>query len=121
MTDRFITVAEYITYAEAVELYQALEQVEILSLVKSCGPPSLPFGEGIYYQLQIKIKDHQVAEPVLRLFSENQAKNRVQVPTCPTCGSVYVEPEEKLPLWRKIIYAGTTVYKCQPYQHTFFV
>ncbi|QNP51572.1 hypothetical protein H9L05_16480 [Hymenobacter qilianensis] len=37
--------AQYLTYAEAVDLYNQLREAEIAALVKTCGPPSLPFGK----------------------------------------------------------------------------
>lgn len=120
MTERLVPAAKYLTYTEAIGLYNALEQEGVIALVKSCGPPSLPFGEGLYYQLQLKEEDLATARPVLAEFSEKQAKISLEPQTCSHCGSVHVWPERNLSWWKKVIYAGTTVFKCQHCGHEFF-
>jgi hypothetical protein len=119
MTQRLVPAAQYLTYTEAIGLYHALSAVGVAALVKSCGPPSLPFGDGLYFQLQIQRQDLATAGPVLEEFSRKQAKISGEPQTCPACGSVYVWPERDLAWWKKIIYAGTTVYKCQDCRHSF--
>jgi hypothetical protein len=43
-----VPVAEYLTYAEAVSLYnQLLNEAEVVALVKNYGPATLPFGDGL--------------------------------------------------------------------------
>ncbi|MBC3541667.1 hypothetical protein ACFSC6_01940 [Rufibacter sediminis] len=120
MSERLVPAAKYLTYTEAIGLYNALTQVGVVALVKTCGPPSLPFGDGLYYQLQLQQKDLEAAHPVLEEFSQKQAQISVEAQTCPRCGSVYVWPDSHLPWWKKVIYAGTTVYKCQDCGHSFF-
>ncbi|KAA3438294.1 hypothetical protein [Rufibacter hautae] len=120
MSERLVPAAKYLTYTEAIGLYNALTQVGVVAMVKTCGPPSLPFGDGLYYQLQLQKKDLAAAQPVLEEFSQKQAQISEEAQTCPHCGSVYVWPERDLAWWKKLVYAGTTVYKCQNCSHSFF-
>ena len=64
-----IPAAHYLTYAEAVSLYNELRDADIAALVKTCGPPSLPFGEGLYYQLLIE--EDEAAAPDRRRWSRS--------------------------------------------------
>ncbi|WP_207430731.1 hypothetical protein [Sabulibacter ruber] len=120
MSERLVPAAKYLTYTEAIGLYNALANVGVVALVKSCGPPSLPFGDGLYYQLQVQEKDLETAQPVLAEFSQKQAQISVEPHFCPNCGSAYVWPERNLSWWKKVIYAGTTVFKCHDCGHSFF-
>jgi hypothetical protein len=120
VTKTLVPLIQYLTYAEAVELYHDLLDLEVVALVKSCGPPRLPYGAGIYYQLLVQPEDVAKAQPVLALFSQKQAKNESKAPFCPRCASTQVYPKTKLSWWRKIIYAGTTVWECQACHRTFF-
>ncbi|GAB2536289.1 hypothetical protein [Rufibacter soli] len=120
MTQGLVPVATYLSYAEAADLYQALQEIEILALVKSCGPPTLPYGEGKYFQLLLPEEALLPAKPVLEAFLENQAQNASQPLTCPTCGSLELNHSLDLPWWRKLFYAGTTVYRCGACRHSFF-
>ncbi|QHL86429.1 hypothetical protein GU926_02810 [Nibribacter ruber] len=120
MNETLVPLAQYLTYAQAVDLYNDLMDIEVVGLVKSCGPPSLPYGAGIYYQLLVKQQDLPLSEAVLAEFSQKQAKNESQGPTCPHCGSQQVVIKSNISWWRKIIYAGTTVWKCQTCHRTYF-
>ncbi|MFB9861985.1 hypothetical protein [Rufibacter immobilis] len=120
MSERLVPAAKYLTYTEAIGLYNALEQVGVVALVKSCGPPSLPFGDGLYYQLQLQEKDLIPAQPVLNEFIQQQANISQETQTCPNCGSLQVWPQRNLSWWKKVLYAGTTVYQCTGCSHSFF-
>ena len=120
MTQCLVPAATYLSYAEAADLYQALQEVHVLALVKTCGPPTLPYGEGKYFQLLVSEEAQLTVQPVLEAFSEKQAQN-VQLPfACPKCRSLEVGLRQNLAWWRKILYAGTTVYQCQTCCHSFF-
>ncbi|WP_066831101.1 hypothetical protein [Rufibacter ruber] len=120
MNQRLTAVAQYLSYSEAIGLYQALKEAGVVALVKSSGPPSLPFGEGLYFQLLIAAENLPAAQTVLDLFSEKQAGNSHRAQTCPRCGSVQVLPSRNLSWWKKVLYAGTTVYGCAGCNHSFF-
>ncbi|GAA4298249.1 hypothetical protein [Nibribacter koreensis] len=120
MNQTLVTLAQYLTYAQAVDLYNDLMDIEVVALVKSCGPPSLPYGAGIYYQLLVKQQDFLPSQAVLAEFSQKQAENESQSSTCPHCSSQQVTLKTNLSWWRKIIYAGTTVWKCQTCHRTYF-
>ncbi|GGK68840.1 hypothetical protein ACD591_17410 [Rufibacter glacialis] len=120
MRERLVPAAQYLTYSEAVDLYQQLTQTGISALVKSCGPPTLPFGEGLYFQVQVQEKDVPSAQPLLEAFSQNQAEKPHEAPKCQACGAAEIEPQRNLSWWKKVLYAGTTVYQCQGCRHTFF-
>ncbi|WP_192820932.1 hypothetical protein [Rufibacter sp. LB8] len=114
-------VATYLTYHQAVERYQALEEIGIYALVKSCGPPTFPFGEGRYFQLLIPEDNLATAQPVLALISETEAKNGQLPLACPACASPAVEPSRNLSWVKRVFYAGTFVYGCSNCGHSFFI
>ncbi|MBC6605828.1 hypothetical protein H8B13_03265 [Hymenobacter sp. BT188] len=106
-----IPAAQYLTYAEAVELYNQFREADIGALVKSCGPPSLPFGEGLYYQLLIEEDDALAAHQIVVSFEQRRA-----MPTplrCSRCGSISTMPVLRLAWWKRLFYAGTKLYSCE--------
>lgn len=105
-----IPAAQYLTYAEAVELYQTLQAAEINALVKSCGPPSFPFGEGIYYQLLIEEADAPAAQETVATFE--QVRATVPMLRCPRCGTPDPLPLLRPVWWKRLFYAGTCLHKC---------
>ncbi|AKQ45436.1 hypothetical protein TH63_06950 [Rufibacter radiotolerans] len=120
MTQCLVPAATYLSYAEAADLYQALQEVDVPVLVKSCGPPTLPYGEGKYFQLLVPEDALLAAQPLLEAFSVKQAQN-AQLPfACPKCRSLDVGPRQNLAWWRKLLYAGTTLYRCLACRHSFF-
>ncbi|AMM52269.1 hypothetical protein TH61_15185 [Rufibacter sp. DG15C] len=120
MNETLVPLAQYLTYAQAVDLYNDLMGIEVVALVKSCGPPTLPYGAGTYYQLLVKQQDLLPSQIVLAEFSQKQAKNESLALACPRCSSTQVGLKANLSWWRKIIYAGTTVWKCQTCHRTYF-
>lgn len=102
--------AQYLTYAEAVTLYQLLQAAGVDALVKSSGPPTFPFGEGMYHQLLIEEADADTAQPVLEAF-EQQRDTWVAV-RCPRCAAPDPVPISRPAWWKRLFYAGTTLYKC---------
>ncbi|MGV3539893.1 MAG: hypothetical protein ACO1OQ_08790 [Rufibacter sp.] len=120
MTGRLVPVAQYLTYPEAVQLYGHLAEMEVVAQVKSCGPPSFPYMEGIYFQLLIPEDTVAVAQPVLDLFSQKQPQNGNTFPACPVCASTAVAPANALPWYKKLYYLGTSVYRCGGCGHSFF-
>lgn len=106
-----IPAAQYLTYAEAVELYNQFRKAEIAALVKTCGPPSLPFGEGMYYQLLIEEGAAAAAHPLVVAFDQQRAAPAL--PRCSRCGSFDASPVLRLAWWKRLFYAGTTLYACQ--------
>ncbi|TGE24269.1 hypothetical protein E5K00_03380 [Hymenobacter aquaticus] len=105
-----IPAAQYLTYAEAVALYNDLLGLEISSLVKTCGPPSFPFGDGIWYQLLIEEADAGAARELLEQFEAR--RTTLAVLRCPRCGSPEVAPAPAVRFWQRLFYAGTTRYRC---------
>lgn len=112
-----VPVAQYLTYAEAVVLYYELLQADMVALVKAHGPPSLPYGEGMYYQLFIEEALMEAAQPLLADFE--QMRHAPKVPRCPRCGSLAVAPAERVAWWRRLFYAGTTPMQCAACQRVF--
>jgi DNA-directed RNA polymerase subunit RPC12/RpoP len=105
-----VTAAEFLTYREAVELYSQLQELEILALVKTCGPPTFPFGDGMYYQLLIEDTALPDAQEVLQAFAQQRAETPVL--RCPRCGSTSPAPISGAAWWKRLFYAGTTLHKC---------
>ncbi|TGE28488.1 hypothetical protein [Hymenobacter metallicola] len=105
-----IPAAHYLTYAEAVQLYNELLDAGISALVKTCGPPSFPFGDGIWYQLLIEEADAAGARELVESFETQRAT--VAVVRCPRCGSTATRILEQRSLWQRLYYAGTTLYGC---------
>ncbi|PJJ60548.1 hypothetical protein [Hymenobacter chitinivorans] len=105
-----IPAAHYLTYAEAVQLYNELREADISALVKSCGPPSFPFGDGIWYQLLIEETDAAAARELVEAFEAGRAT--VTVVRCPRCGSADTAVAARRTLWQRLYYAGTTRYQC---------
>ncbi|QJX48717.1 hypothetical protein HMJ29_18045 [Hymenobacter taeanensis] len=105
-----VTAAEFLTYREAVVLYSQLRALEIEALVKTCGPPTFPFGDGMYYQLLIEEYAVNDAQELLQAF----AKQRAAPPAlrCPRCDSQNHLLLRQLPWWKRVFYAGTTLHKC---------
>ena len=105
-----IPAAYYLTYAEAVTLYNGLLDAGIESLVKTCGPPSFPFGDGIWYQILIEETDADAARTVVEPFEAT--RSAVAVVRCPRCQSPETEPVARPSWWQRLYYAGTTLYRC---------
>jgi len=106
-----VVAATYLTYAEAVVLYHELLDVQVVTLVKSCGPPSLPYGDGLYYQLLLEETEADAAQATLADFAARRAA-APQV-RCARCGAEEVGPAPRRAWWQRWFYAGTTLYKCQ--------
>jgi hypothetical protein len=106
-----IPAADYLTYAEAVSLYNELLNIQITALVKTSGPPSFPFGDGMYYQLLIEDEQAEAAREVVAEFE--RMRTEAQPHRCPRCGSVETAPAPSAILWKRLFYAGTTLYHCQ--------
>ncbi|WP_400190827.1 hypothetical protein [Hymenobacter sp. B81] len=109
-----VVAAEYLTYTEAVGLYRRLhDEAGVVSLVKNYGPATLPFGDGLYFRLLIEEEDVAAAREIVAAF-ELQRTERAAV-RCPRCGSyeAWPEPEACQPWYKRLYYAGTTLYRCQ--------
>ncbi|WP_188558434.1 hypothetical protein [Hymenobacter glacieicola] len=102
--------AQYLTYAEAVALYQQLRQADIDALVKTCGPPTFPFGEGMYYQLLIEQADASAAQATVEAFERQRATP--PAPRCPRCGAPEPMAVPRPAWWKRVFYAGTALHKC---------
>jgi hypothetical protein len=109
--DKLICAASYLSYEEGVLLFNDLEEAGIPALVKSCGPPSVPFGEGQFFQLLVPEKNKETAAVITENFRHEVAVARL-ILKCPRCRSEAVLKAKTLPFWQKIYYAGTQVYKC---------
>lgn len=118
MQGKLVSAANYLSYEEGILLYNALQDSGISAIVKNSGPPSIPFGEGQYYELLVQEEDFTVAAEITEKFRE-EVKARKQIIKCPRCKSVAVFKPEKLPFWQKIYYAGTDVFKCSNCGKTF--
>lgn len=112
-----VPVATYLTYAEAVTLYHELLAADMVTLVKAHGPPSLPYGEGMYYQLFLEEEWVETAQPVLMAFEQERATP--QLPRCPRCGSLAVAAATRVTWWRRLLYMGTTPMQCAACQRVF--
>ena len=112
-----VPAARYLTYTEAVVLYNELLQADIVALVKAHGPPSLPYGEGMYYQLLIEEALVETAQPLLTDFE--QERTAPKLPRCPRCGSLAVAPAERVAWWRRLLYVGTIPMRCATCQNVF--
>ncbi|GAA3944632.1 hypothetical protein [Hymenobacter algoricola] len=105
-----IPAAQYLTYAEAVTLYNELLDAGISALVKACGPPGFPFGDGIWYQLLIEEEAAAAARPIVADFD---ARRTAPLPgRCPRCGSSDTGPVARPAWWQRLFYAGTTLLRC---------
>ena len=118
MENKLVCVAEYLSYEEGILLFNALEESQISALVKSCGPPSIPFGEGQFYQLLVPEEDLPLAKEITENFKLQVAESRRRI-RCPKCKSEAVFKPQSLPFWQKIYYAGTEVFKCESCGKTF--
>ncbi|GGF07502.1 hypothetical protein [Hymenobacter cavernae] len=105
-----IPAADYLTYAEAVTLYNELRDAEIIALVKTAGPPSFPFGDGLYYQLLIEEDEAEAAQEIVAEFERQRAA--INPHRCPRCNSTDPTPVSHMRWWKRLFYAGTTLYQC---------
>jgi hypothetical protein len=105
-----VTAAEFLTYREAVALYNMLRESEIETLVKTCGPPTFPFGDGMYYQLLIDEAAAPAAQETLQAFELQ--RTAPQALRCPWCKTPDPAPIPRLPWWKRLFYAGTILHKC---------
>lgn len=105
-----IPAAQFLTYAEAVALYNELREAEISTLVKTCGPPTFPFGDGMYYQLLIEEADAGAAQELVEAFERQRATPPAV--RCPRCGTPEPAPILRPSWWKRLIYAGTQLHKC---------
>ena len=112
MESNLVCAAEYLSYKEGILLYNKLMEAGISALVKTCGPPSIPFGDGQFYQLLVSENDKAEAAEIVKEFKA-ELENARQLIRCPRCKSEAVFKAETLPFWQKLYYAGTQVYKCQ--------
>ncbi|WBA43200.1 hypothetical protein [Hymenobacter canadensis] len=105
-----IPAAQFLTYAEAVALYNQLKDADVDALVKTCGPPSFPFGDGMYYQLLIEEADVPLAQETVEVFELQRAAPKAV--RCPSCRAEGAAPLARPAWWKKLVYAGTTLHKC---------
>lgn len=105
-----VPAAQYLTYAEAVALYQALQSAGVAALVKTHGPATFPFGDGLYYQLLVEETEAEVARETVAAFEA--ARPRSAGPHCPKCGASEAVPVPRPKLWQRLYFAGTTLRKC---------
>lgn len=105
-----IPAAQFLTYAEAVVLYNQLLEVEVAALVKTCGPPSFPFGDGLYYQLLIEEADAPVVQELVEAFELH--RTTAVALRCPRCGAPEPTPVARPAWWKRLYYAGTTLHSC---------
>jgi hypothetical protein len=112
MENKLICAADFLSYEEGILLYNAFQDSGISALVKSDGPPSIPFGDGQYYQLFVAEEDLAEAKEIAQVFKTELAKVKA-INKCPRCRSEAVLQLNKLPFWQKIYYAGTAVFKCE--------
>src|SRR5688572_14262864 len=112
MENKLVCAAEYLSYQEGIILYQKLEEAGISALVKTCGPPSIPFGDGQFYQLLVPEEDLSEASKITEYFKEELAAAKSLI-KCPGCKSEAVFKVETLTFWQKIYFAGTQLYKCE--------
>lgn len=111
MANKLVCVAEYLSYQEGILLYNALQDAQISALVKGCGPPAIPFGEGQFYQLLVPTEDGEAAREIAEKFNLEIAALR-QITRCPKCRSEAVS-KARLAFWQKLYYAGTEVFTCE--------
>ena len=102
--------AQFLTYAEAVALYNQLREADVDALVKTCGPPSFPFGDGMFYQLLIEQTDVPLARETVEAFEQQRAAPPVL--RCPRCRAEGAAPLDRPAWWQRLYYAGTVLHKC---------
>ncbi|WP_375435425.1 hypothetical protein [uncultured Hymenobacter sp.] len=106
-----VSAADYLTYAEAVALYHDLRDIDIIALVKSAGPPTFPYGEGMYYQLWIEETEAEAARETVEAFETE--RTRLRTVRCPKCGTPDPPLSAHPAWWKQLFYAGTTLHKCE--------
>ncbi|MFC5270124.1 hypothetical protein [Adhaeribacter terreus] len=119
MESKLVCAATYLSYEEGILLFNDLEEAGIPALVKSCGPPSIPFGEGQFFQLFVSEENLAKASEITESFRREVAIAGL-VKKCPRCRSEVVLMAKSLPFWQKIYYAGTQVYECESCRKKFF-
>ena len=112
MESKLVCAATYLSYEEGVLLFNDLEEAGIPALVKSCGPPSIPFGEGQFFQLLVSEENLETATEITEEFRQEVSIARL-IKKCPRCRSEAVLKAKTLPFWQKIYFAGTQVFKCE--------
>ncbi|MBK0402902.1 IS1 family transposase [Adhaeribacter sp. BT258] len=112
MESKLVCAASYLSYEEGILLFNDLEEAGIPALVKSCGPPSIPFGEGQFFQLLVAEENQETATGIAEKFRHEVAVARLML-KCPGCRSEAVLKVKTLPFWQKIYFAGTQVFKCE--------
>lgn len=112
MESKLLCVADFLSYEEGIILYNALEEAEIPALVKSCGSPSIPFGEGQFFQLLVAAEDLEKATEIADGFKAELIRIKGII-KCPNCKSEAVFKAQSLPFWQKIYYSGTEVLQCE--------
>ena len=112
MADKLVCIADFLSYQEGILLYNKLQEAEISALVKTCGPPSIPFGEGQFYQLLVPEEDFLNAQEITGIFKTELAVAK-SVIKCPKCRSTAILEARSLPFWQRIYYIGTQVFKCE--------
>ncbi|MBG8556236.1 hypothetical protein [Hymenobacter guriensis] len=105
-----VPAAQFLSYAEAVALYNQLKAAEVDALVKTCGPPSFPFGDGLYYQLLIEEADVPLARETVKVFEQQRTTPKAL--RCPRCGAEGAAPLPRPKWWQRLYYAGTKLHKC---------
>ena len=102
--------AQFLTYAEAVALYTLLKEAEVDALVKTCGPPSFPFGDGMYYLLLIEQADVARAQETVDAFEQQRAAPPIL--RCPRCRAEGAAPLARPAWWQRLYDAGTVLHQC---------
>ncbi|QNP51571.1 hypothetical protein H9L05_16475 [Hymenobacter qilianensis] len=65
----------------------------------------------MYYQLLIEEDEAPAAHQIVVAFEQRRAAPALH--RCPRCGSLDTTPALRQAWWKRLFYAGTTLYACQ--------
>lgn len=111
-----VTVISHLTADEANRVKGILNSFRIPFVVT--GHDAKSRYSSLYYLIRVERKNFKTAKQIVD-------KHRVQVfmdsRKCPKCGSSGYKEIEKKGFWRKVLYAGTTLVKCNKCKNTFAI
>jgi hypothetical protein len=116
MSADFISLASYLTTDELDSIKGRLSSSKIKYIVNGHGAKSRY--HSAYYEIRVAKEDYVQAKIIVDKFKvSNFLKNK----NCPKCNSTNYEVIEKLNIFQKILYIGTTPVKCKKCKTKFFI
>lgn len=109
-----ITVVSHLTSDESSHVKGILNSLKI-PFIES-GHDAKSRYSSLYYQIRVERKNYRTAKQVV---DRNKARIFIDSRKCPNCKSLGYKEIEKKGFWKKMLYVGTTLVRCNKCKHEF--